>query len=72
MKFADSLLPMADASDMPALEHSPAGRMKAGKAPNPSLGVDARTVESAVVMKPKVLETVAAAKRMKDRGRAVA
>jgi hypothetical protein len=65
---------MADASNMSATEHCPSDWVEAGKAsnlPDPRVGVDARTVESAAVMKPEVLETLAAAKPMKDRGTAV-
>ena len=65
--------PMADASDMCATEHPPFDRVKAGKAPgapDSGVSVDAGAVESAAVMKPEVLETLAT-KPMKDRGRAV-
>jgi hypothetical protein len=67
--------PMADASDMSAAKHPPSDWVEAGEAPNPPdprVGMDAGTVESAAVMKPKVLKTVAAAKPVKDRGGTVA
>ncbi len=66
---------MANASDMSATEHPPSDWVEAGKTPNPPdprVGVDAGTVESAAVMKSKVVETVAAAKPVKDRGGTVA
>ena len=66
---------MADASDMCATEHRTSNRVEAGKAPNspdPRVGVDAGSVEPTVVMKPEVLDTLAAAKPVKDRSGAVA
>jgi hypothetical protein len=63
---------MADASDMCASEHPPFDRVEAGNSPDPRVGVDAGTVESAAIMKPEVLETLATAKPVKDRGAAIA
>ena len=65
---------MAYASDMSATEHCASAWVEAAKTsnpPDPRVGVDARTVKSAAVMKPEALETLAAAKLVKDRGRAV-
>jgi hypothetical protein len=67
--------PMADASYMSAAKHPPSDRVEAGKAPyppDPRVGVDGGTVESAAVMKPEVLATVATARPMKERGGTVA